>query len=87
MSLKEKLKNFLLGRKIAYCQTFNPESQAAQTVLKDLARFCRANQTCFHADPRVHAVIEGRREVWLRIMEHTKLDPDTFWEKYGKDEL
>ena len=45
-----------------------------QAVLEDLARFCRADQTTFHPDPRVHALMEGRREVWLRIKEHLDLD-------------
>ncbi len=44
-------------------------------VLIDLAEFCRANETCFHQDPRVHAALEGRREVWLRIQEHIHLTP------------
>ncbi len=45
-----------------------------QAVLEDLAWFCRADQTTFHPDPRVHALMEGRREVWLRIKEHLDLD-------------
>jgi hypothetical protein len=87
MNIKEKFKQYLHGRKIAYCQVFNPESQAVQRVLKDLAIFCRANESCFHADPRVHAVAEGRREVYLRILEHVKMDPETFWTKYGREDL
>lgn len=49
----------------AYLTAFAGASGAI--VLNDLSRFCRANETCFHADPRLHAVLEGRREVWLRI--------------------
>lgn len=49
----------------AYLMAFSGPSGAM--VLNDLSRFCRANETCFHADPRLHAVLEGRREVWLRI--------------------
>ncbi len=44
-------------------------------VLLDLAEFCRANESCFHEDPRMHAALEGRREVWLRIQEHIHLTP------------
>src|SRR5690348_3849099 len=40
---------------------------AGQAVLADLARFCRANEPCFMEDARYHALLEGRREVWLRI--------------------
>ena len=39
----------------------------------DLRRFCRADQSTFHPDPRVHSVLEGRREVWLRIEQFSKL--------------
>ncbi len=44
-------------------------------VRRDLARFCRADASCFDADPRVHAAFEGRREVWLRINDFT-LSPE-----------
>ncbi|CAB4132162.1 hypothetical protein UFOVP134_49 [uncultured Caudovirales phage] len=57
--------DFLRLRRQAYQLTFS--SPIGQRVLEDLAEFCRANETCFHADPRMHAVLEGRREVWLRI--------------------
>jgi hypothetical protein len=43
---------------------------------EDLARFCRANETCFDADPRIHALLEGRREVYLRIMDYIDLPID-----------
>jgi hypothetical protein len=49
----------------AYCTTFM--GAAGQIVQEDLADFCRANESTFDADPRMHAVLEGRREVWLRI--------------------
>lgn len=42
-------------------------------VLADLKDFCRAERSAFHADPRIHAMLEGRREVFLRIREHTDL--------------
>lgn len=83
----DRAKRFLSARRMAYIQTFNPESVFAQQVLEDLAKFCRANDTTFHTDPRTHAVLEGRREVWLRIMNHTKLDPDQLWTKYGRKDL
>ena len=44
------------------------ESVYANEILRAyLMKFCRANETCFHPDPRLHAVAEGRREVWLLI--------------------
>lgn len=71
---------------MAYIQVFNPENIYTKDVLKDLARFCRAHETAFSPDPRIHAVLEGRREVWLRIEKHLKLDSETFWALYGKIE-
>jgi hypothetical protein len=53
-----------------------------QDVRTDLAHFCRANETCFHADPRIHAVLEGRREVFLRMMRHWALTPAQLFELY-----
>ena len=42
-------------------------------ALLDLAEFCRANESCYHSDPRDHARMEGRREVWLRVRDHLHL--------------
>lgn len=71
MNLIQKARNYLSQRQRAYKLVFT--GVAANTVLQDLSRFCRANQSCFHPDERVNALMEGRREVWLRIMEHLKL--------------
>ena len=62
----------------AYRVTFLNQDSAvhphAETVLADLAQFCRAQETCVvvhpttkQIDPLATAVLEGRREVWLRI--------------------
>lgn len=83
----QKLKDFLMTRQQAYHQVFNPENIFAKRVLSDLARFCRANDTTFNPDPRVHAVLEGRREVWLRIQQHMKMSPEEFWTKFGRKDL
>lgn len=63
--------DFLRRRKRNYQLCFG--APGGQAVLEDLARFCRANESCFHADPRVHAVLEGRREVFLRVSQHLNL--------------
>ena len=81
----EKVKTFLTSRKRAYQFTFSEENVYAQAVLKDLAKFCRATDSAFHEDPRAHAVLEGRREVWLRIQNYLQLSPDELWEKYRKE--
>ena len=77
-----KALDFLRGRAQSYRLTFgNP---AGQRVLVDLAKFCRANTTTFHADPRVHAALDGRREVWLRIMNHVHLNPEQLLDIYDR---
>lgn len=43
-------------------------SIASQKVLADLNRFCRGNQSTYQSDPRAHALLEGRREVLLRLL-------------------
>ena len=45
-------------------------------VLKKVAKFCRANESCWDDDPRKHAALEGRREVWLLINRYLNLSAD-----------
>lgn len=73
--------DFLRQRQRAYQLWFG--SPAGQEVLIDLARFCRAAETCYHDDPRKHAVLEGRREVWLRIQQHLNLTSEQLFALYG----
>ena len=73
--LVDKVRNLIRIRSSAYQQTFGGHG-APQTVLKDLARFCKANEPTFHLDPRAHALAEGRREVWLRIQSHLNLSAE-----------
>jgi hypothetical protein len=74
-----------LHRKADYQNCFlTPEGKptaAGERVLKDLARFCRANQSTTvvspltrTVDPVASALAEGRREVFLRIVRHLYLD-------------
>lgn len=74
-------RQFLHGRAQDYRDVFS--SPAGERVLADLARFCRAHESTFHADPRVHAVAEGRREVWLRIQRNLELTDEQLWGLYG----
>ncbi len=78
------VKAFLSTRKMAYHQVFNKESVFTPVVLADLAKFCRANTSTFHENDRMHAVLEGRREVFLRIQQHLNLSEDELWEIYGR---
>jgi hypothetical protein len=74
-------------RQSAYRKTFdNPEGRK---VLADLRRFCRATQPSADVN-NVNAtfLLEGRREVWCRIMAHLQLtDEDVYQliEDYSND--
>jgi len=74
------VRDWVITRKQAYKRTFGTESGAK--VLKDLAKFCRAHESTFHEDPRVHGVLEGRREVWLRIQTNMQLSDEEMWEYF-----
>lgn len=76
----QRLRTALMTRRYAYQKTFR--TPFGEAVLVDLARFCRANESTFDPDPRVHALAEGRREAWLRIQEHLNLSPDELWKLY-----
>jgi hypothetical protein len=70
----DKIKDFLVTRGQAYRQTFS--GIYGERVLIDLARFCRANASTFAPDPRAEGILQGRREVWLRISQHLNLSED-----------
>lgn len=78
---------FLTTRARAYQLAFPREAEATRIVLEDLAEFCRAEHSCFDADPRVHALLEGRREVWLRIMSHLNRTPLELNQMFGGPKL
>lgn len=76
--------NWIRARKQAYQQTFNPASPAGAAVLADLARFCRARETCVvPGDRDLSLILEGRREVWLRIEQQLNLPPETLYRLAG----
>jgi len=82
--LKERIRivrTLLWSRRGAYRATFRAPS--AHLVMRDLARFCNAHSSTFSADAREHAVMEGRREVWLRIQEHLHLPDEELWSLYS----
>jgi hypothetical protein len=78
----EKAKAFLFKRRTLYVRVFdNPHGEE---VLADLAKFCRAHETTFRPDSeRESALLEGRREVWLRIERHLRLPPEKLWKFYA----
>src|SRR5258707_848295 len=68
-------------------------SPAGRQVLADLAKFCRANQTCVvtpgGVDPKVPIdvertlVLEGRREVWLHVQQYLNLTAEELHNIYN----
>ena len=51
-------------------------SPAGQSVLADLAAYCRANETVARPTQDETYILIGRREVWLRIQEYLQLTPE-----------
>lgn len=64
---KEDIHKYAHRLSMAYARVFETNSPFAEDVLFDLDMFCRMKESTFHPDQRVHAVLEGRREVGLRI--------------------
>jgi hypothetical protein len=79
----DKAKQILVDRQRAYALTFG--EVAGQAILADLAVFCRANETCVVPGDRDKTyVLEGRREVYLRIRDHLDLTVEQLMEKYTR---
>lgn len=73
----------LTERKTAYQRAFG--EAAGQAVLADLMPFCRARETCVVPGDRDKTyVLEGRREVYLRIRDHLDLTPEELIERYTR---
>lgn len=78
----KKAREWLFVRQVAYRRTF--DGPVAETVLRDLAKFCRAHSSTFHPDTHVAARLDGRREVWLRIQQHLQLGDEELWTLIGQ---
>jgi hypothetical protein len=79
----DELLQIMADRKRAYQLAFN--SPAGEAVLFDLTPFCRARETCVVPGERDKTfVLEGRREVYLRIRDHLDLTPEQLVERYTK---
>lgn len=56
-----------------------------EVVLADLAVFCRAKETCVVPGDRDRTyVLEGRREVFLRIRDYLELSPEELRDRYTR---
>lgn len=83
--IPSNVRDFFVSKKVSYQRVFVEDNRDVNAVLKDLAKFCRAYDSTFAKDSRAHAVLEGRREVYLRIQKYLKLTPDELWDNYRKD--
>jgi hypothetical protein len=77
----EIAKDFLRTRTQAYRHVF--KGIYAERVLEDLAKFCRAHASTFHPDARMEGVLQGRREVWLRIAKHLNMSEEDLWKHFN----
>lgn len=81
-----KAQQELRDRRDAYLRFFGGTGTAndKRLVMGDLRRFCRGGETPWDNDPRVHALLTGRFEVFMRIQDHLELTFDDLWERYSK---
>lgn len=87
-----KLRNMLgLREKQSFDIVFDlhgPHGIHAERVMAYLRDFCCANRTTGNGDVQQMAIMEGRRQVFLKIMEIRKFDPHLIDEAKGNaDEL
>lgn len=81
----DQLKQIFTDRRRAFQRAFKMTEAAGDAVLADLAVFCRATESCAVPGDRDRTfLLEGRREVWLRICDHLNLNDEQFFEKYTR---
>lgn len=82
---RRRVRDFLAVRRLAYRRVFK-SGEDSRRVLLDLAKFCRAHETTVGENERATLVLEGRREVWLRIQQHINLTDEELWKLYMRGE-
>lgn len=79
----EEVLDAYTNRKLAYQLTFSEGH--GKTVLDDLERFCRAYMTCVVPGDRDQTfVLEGQRNVWLRIKQFLELTPQELFDLHTR---
>lgn len=80
----DRVEAFIRRRVQAYKSVFGDPAKAddLEFVLRDLAQFCRAYSPTFDLNQKVQDLKEGRREVYMRIMDFTRLSHETLYVKY-----
>lgn len=79
-------KDIIRSTQLAYIKMFSTLEPEKLIVLNDLKRFCRIDRSTFHPDARVHAALEGRREVSQRILDFTTLTTEELEKRYIREE-
>lgn len=79
----EAVRRLVATRSFAYKFVLKKDERYVKLILLDLAKFCRAHESTFHADPRMHAVLEGRKEVWLRIQNFLNLSEQELFDLHS----
>lgn len=76
---------WLRARREAYVRLFAGNAMVGDNaiVLSDLKSFCRGERTPWDPDPRIHALLTGRFEVYTRIRQHITMSFDELWELYN----
>lgn len=83
-----KVRDLFRSRSFAYVAVFgNDKDVYVKLVLKDLAKFCRAHETTYDPDERKHLMLEGRKEVWLRIQNYLRLNSEELFELHKIKDL
>jgi hypothetical protein len=70
-------------RKKSYQSIFGKEGAIGSEAIRDLAKFCYAAKSTAVPNEHLSMVLQGRREVWLRIAEHLNLQPEELASLYG----
>lgn len=73
LQLRRLTRRFRLNRDLFLGEDGEPSPTAVEW-LRDLGKRCHADTSTYHADPREHARREGRREVFLEIVDGMALD-------------
>lgn len=84
--VEQQVEQYLRNRARAYRAVFSTNACTEgdlEFVMLDLAHFCRAFVTAYDSDARNHALLEGRREVFLRIFDHVSLSHDVLMQRYA----
>ena len=70
-------------RQLAYKRMLgNLVDEDREIIEADLEWFCMGNRAVFHENERVHVLLTGRQEVWMRIQDHVRLDLEELVDKY-----